>query len=84
MKIDTSIPGAFIAALCLSAAAHAHHCNTAYDTGRSVEWRAAVERLERAGHKPVAAVNPYWERQGRTFEDPDGYRVVLANKSWDR
>jgi len=21
---------------------------------------------------------------GKTFEDPDGYRVVLANKSWDR
>ena len=34
-----------------------------------VEWRAAVARLERAGHTPVAAFNPYWDRQGRTFED---------------
>lgn len=45
-------------------------------------WRAAVARLERAGHTPVAAVNPYWDRRGRTFEDPDGYRVVLQNASW--
>jgi catechol 2,3-dioxygenase-like lactoylglutathione lyase family enzyme len=45
-------------------------------------WRAAVARLERAGHRPVEAVNPYWDRRGRTFEDPDGYRVVLQNASW--
>ena len=25
-----------------------------------------------------------WEKWGKTFEDPDGYRVVLANKNWDR
>ena len=47
-----------------------------------VEWRAAVARLERAGHTPVAAFNPYWDRQGRTFEDPDGYRVVLQCANW--
>lgn len=46
------------------------------------EWRAAVARLERAGHRPVAAFNPYWDRQGRTFEDPDGYRVVLQHAAW--
>lgn len=46
MKIDTSIPAAFIAALCLAATAHAHHSNTAYDTGRSVEWRAAVTEFK--------------------------------------
>ncbi len=43
------------------------------------EWRAAVERLERLGHPPVKAFNPYWDRRGKTFEDPDGYRVVLQN-----
>ncbi len=43
------------------------------------EWRAAIERLERAGYGPVESVNPYWDRHGRTFEDPDGYRVVLQN-----
>jgi catechol 2,3-dioxygenase-like lactoylglutathione lyase family enzyme len=46
------------------------------------EWRAAVTRLERAGHRAVESFNPYWEKKGRTFEDPDGYRVVLQNESW--
>ena len=45
-------------------------------------WRAAVARMEGAGHRPVAAFNPYWDRRGRTFEDPDGYRVVLQNAGW--
>ena len=43
------------------------------------EWRRAVERLERHGYRPVPAFNPYWDRHGRTFADPDGYRVVLQN-----
>jgi catechol 2,3-dioxygenase-like lactoylglutathione lyase family enzyme len=46
------------------------------------EWRAAVARLEAAGYPAVPAVNPYWDRHGRTFEDPDGYRVVLQNAAW--
>jgi catechol 2,3-dioxygenase-like lactoylglutathione lyase family enzyme len=46
------------------------------------EWRAAVNRMESAGFPPVPAFNPYWDRHGRTFEDPDGYRVVLQNAAW--
>ncbi|MFO0810112.1 MAG: VOC family protein [Gemmataceae bacterium] len=46
------------------------------------EWRAAVARLEALGHAAVPAFNPYWDRQGKTFEDPDGYRVVLQNAGW--
>jgi hypothetical protein len=44
------------------------------------EWRRAVERMEETetGVKAVASFNPYWDRCGRTFEDADGYRVVLA------
>jgi prolyl oligopeptidase len=38
--------------------------------------------MERAGHKPVVPFNPYWDRRGRAFEDPDGYRVVLQCGSW--
>jgi catechol 2,3-dioxygenase-like lactoylglutathione lyase family enzyme len=45
-------------------------------------WRAAVERMRRAGFAPVAAFNPYWDRRGVTFEDPDGYRLVLQNEAW--
>lgn len=45
-------------------------------------WRRAVARLERAGYPPVKSFNPYWDKEGKTFEDPDGYRVVLQNRSW--
>ena len=46
------------------------------------EWRRAVERMESAGHSPVPAFNPYWDRVGRTFEDADRYRVVLCHGAW--
>jgi len=45
-------------------------------------WEAAVARMAAAGFAPVPAFNPYWDRDGRTFEDPDGYRVVLQNRAW--
>jgi catechol 2,3-dioxygenase-like lactoylglutathione lyase family enzyme len=46
------------------------------------EWRAAVDRMKRTGFEPVPAFNPYWDRDGATFEDPDGYRVVLQHARW--
>jgi catechol 2,3-dioxygenase-like lactoylglutathione lyase family enzyme len=46
-------------------------------------WRAAVERMRVAGFAPVPSFNPYWDRDGVTFEDPDGYRVVLQNAAWE-
>ena len=46
------------------------------------EWKAAITRLEQAGHQPVKAFNPYWDQKGKTFADPDGYRVVLQNAAW--
>jgi catechol 2,3-dioxygenase-like lactoylglutathione lyase family enzyme len=46
------------------------------------EWRAAVQRMRDAGFAPVAAFNPYWDRGGITFEDADGYRVVLYHGAW--
>lgn len=45
-------------------------------------WEAAVARMRSHGYQPVASYNPYWDRQGVTFEDPDGYRVVLQNAEW--
>ncbi|KPQ11831.1 MAG: putative lyase [Saliniramus fredricksonii] len=46
------------------------------------EWQAAIDRMEDAGFMAVPAFNPYWDRSGRTFEDPDGYRVVIQRASW--
>ena len=45
-------------------------------------WQAAVDQMRAAGFAPVPSLNPYWDRQGVTFEDPDGYRVVLQNAAW--
>jgi catechol 2,3-dioxygenase-like lactoylglutathione lyase family enzyme len=47
-----------------------------------VEWQQAIDRLTQYGYYPVEAFNPYWDRHGKTFEDPDGYRVVLQNAAW--
>ena len=45
-------------------------------------WDAAVLRMQLAGFEPVKAFNPYWDKSGKTFEDPDGYRIVLQNAAW--
>ena len=47
-------------------------------------WDAACARMTRAGFRAVPAFNPYWDARGRTFEDPDGYRVVLQHAAWER
>ena len=45
--------------------------------------KGAIDRLTdhlgRMGHFAVAPENPYWAERGVTFEDPDGWRVVLMN-----
>ncbi len=46
------------------------------------EWQATCARMLAAGFKQVAASNPYWEVRGRTYEDVDGYRVVLERADW--
>jgi catechol 2,3-dioxygenase-like lactoylglutathione lyase family enzyme len=48
----------------------------------AAEWKSAVTRLKELGHQSVKAFNPYWDKNGQTFEDPDGYRVVLQHASW--
>jgi catechol 2,3-dioxygenase-like lactoylglutathione lyase family enzyme len=49
------------------------------------ERDAAAARLRAAGYVPVEPENPYWSADGLTFEDPDGWRVVLmATKGLSR
>jgi catechol 2,3-dioxygenase-like lactoylglutathione lyase family enzyme len=38
--------------------------------------------IERVGATPIAPANPYWAANGVTFEDPDGFRVVLVAREW--
>lgn len=46
---------------------------------RTEEYEAAVSKMTKSGFASVPSFNPYWDRCGKTFEDADGYRVVLAN-----
>ena len=45
----------------------------------SAEWQHACNCMEDAGFKDVPAYTPFWDFDGRTFEDLDGYRVVIHN-----
>jgi catechol 2,3-dioxygenase-like lactoylglutathione lyase family enzyme len=47
-----------------------------------VEWEQAVQQMIDRGYSPTPSFNPYWDINGVTFEDPDGYRVVLQNAAW--
>ena len=46
------------------------------------EWTQAIKRMTAHGYAPVVSANPYWDVRGKTFEDPDGYRVVLQQAAW--
>lgn len=61
--------------------ASAEHLMVFYLPDRA-SWRAALERLEAFGARAVRSHNPYWDRHGKTFEDPEGYRVVLQHAAW--
>ena len=43
----------------------------------AADIQAARDRLERFGHQPVPSGNPWWDNDGFTYEDPDGWRIVL-------
>lgn len=47
------------------------------------EWMRACAAMDSAGFKRVSSFNPYWDMQGTTFLDPDGYRTVLQNAAWN-
>lgn len=42
------------------------------------KMQAILNRFEQNQLLPVTPQNPYWKTNGFTFEDPDGYRVVIA------
>ena len=45
-------------------------------------WEGRCRAMVSAGFDEVAPYNPYWQRLGRTFEDHDGYRVVIQHAEW--
>ena len=45
-------------------------------------WEQRCRNLLAAGFKEVTPFNPYWSLNGRTFEDRDGYRLVIQRSAW--
>lgn len=50
------------------------------------DWKQAVKRMEGVGFESVKSYNPWWDvdGKGKTFEDSDGYRVVLWHGEWSK
>lgn len=46
------------------------------------EWERTKTQMLKADFKEVPSHNPYWDQNGVTFEDHEGYRVVLCNRIW--
>ena len=54
------------------------HLLVVYEEDR-VLWESRCDCMAEAGFASVASANPYWDERGRTFEDPEGYRIVIQN-----
>jgi hypothetical protein len=46
------------------------------------EWQQRCAQMLAAGFLQVNSFNPYWDVRGVTFQDVDGYRVVIQNAAW--
>ncbi len=46
------------------------------------DWQRAVDRMTANGYESVTSYNPYWDRRGKTYQDADGYRIVLQQAAW--
>jgi hypothetical protein len=53
-----------------------HHLLVFYVPDKG-DWESGCAQMISAGFREIPSYNPYWDVQGRTFEDIDGYRVVL-------
>ncbi|CRY00778.1 VOC family protein [Yersinia enterocolitica] len=47
------------------------------------QWAGQCQQMLAAGFRAVVSYNPYWDVSGKTFEDTDGYRVVLQQRPWE-
>lgn len=49
----------------------------------SHEWEETCINMKHAHFEEVQSYNPYWDINGKTFEDIDGYRIVIQNQNWN-
>ena len=46
------------------------------------QCQTVINRLISFGYQPIQSHNPYCNKNGVTFEDPDGYIVIIQNDAW--
>ena len=46
------------------------------------DWERRCGCMLSAGFREVPSFNPFWAQSGRTFEDRDGYRLVMERAAW--
>jgi len=50
--------------------------------GDNEHYKDCIKRMEKSGILSVSSKNPYWDIWGKTFIDPDGFRIVISHKEW--
>jgi len=50
--------------------------------GDTKAYKDCIKRLDDSSYKNVVSKNPYWDQWGKTYLDPDGFRVVVSFKEW--
>jgi catechol 2,3-dioxygenase-like lactoylglutathione lyase family enzyme len=44
------------------------------------EWAEIKNKLNAAGYEELIPRNPYWQKNGICFKDPDGFGIILTIK----
>jgi len=42
------------------------------------DYNELENKLVRNNISTIAAINPFWNENGKMFQDPDGYRIVIS------
>lgn len=43
-----------------------------------LDYNELIDKLEHHNISTITAVNPFWNENGKMFQDPDGYRIVIS------
>lgn len=43
-----------------------------------LDYNELINRLLRNNILTITAINPFWNENGKMFQDPDGYRIVVS------
>lgn len=50
--------------------------------GDTQSYYDCISRIEKSGIKSVPSKNPYWDKWGKTYLDPDNFGVVICRREW--